>query len=167
MRRDTAARRNGPIETTASRTMLRRRGGGWCRMTLYDELCHTRMVASDDLKRVAQRREEFHAAFVTGLAEFLGCPQDRVRAEFTGIRKELEFRVQLALGSEWAPLTLEIAFPPGRVVVSDRGAGMHFRVWESELDLGLQPVFEHVVERLAQWSRTDATDRSKQFADGG
>ena len=131
-------------------------------MTRYDELCRNRMAASDGLKLVAERRENFRSAFVAGLADYLGCPVASIRAEFTEVREELEFLVRLELGTVWAPLVLQVSFPIGKVVVSDPDAGIHFRVWESELDRGLHPVFTHVVERLAQWARNDAAAQSRQ-----
>ncbi|HVX57816.1 MAG TPA: hypothetical protein VHA37_08880 [Candidatus Saccharimonadales bacterium] len=129
-------------------------------MTRYEDLRRNRLAASDGLKRVAERRENFRHAFVAGLADYLGCPVDSVRAEFTEVREELDFLVRLDLGTEWAPLILQLSFPIGKVVVSDDEAGVHFRVWESDLERGLQPVFAHVVDRLAQWARSNAVARA-------
>ena len=98
-------------------------------MTRYDDLCRNRLAASDGLKRVAERRENFRTAFIAGLADYLGCPQTSIRAEFTEIREELEFLVRLELGTVWAPLILQVSFPIGKVVVSDPDAGIHYRVW--------------------------------------
>ena len=78
------------------------------------------------------------------------------------MREELEFLVRLELGTVWAPLILQVSFPVGKVVVSDPEVGIHYRVWESDLDCGLQPIFAHVVDRLAQWARNDAATHSQE-----